>query len=91
MLKQDRHDIFHYFRYCDAVSGLGRRGWGEDVQIMSPVTSILSKGEEVLVGVVLYPSFLPFTKGRNYPSLAKRGDLPARSPALRDEGRGEIF
>jgi len=22
---------------------------------------------------------------------AKRGDLPARSPALRDEGRGEIF
>jgi hypothetical protein len=29
------------------------------------------------------------TKGRNYPSLAKRGDLPARSRF--GEGRGEIF
>ena len=29
--------------------------------------------------------------GRSLARRAKRGDLPARSPALRDEGRGEIF
>ena len=46
------------------------------------------------------PPHLPFTKGGTVPlfgypfpaaQAGKRGDLPARSLALRDEGRGEIL
>jgi hypothetical protein len=37
------------------------------------------------------PSGAEAPLGRRLARRAKRGDLPARSPALRDEGRGEIF
>jgi hypothetical protein len=39
------------------------------------------------IKVLLYPSLVILFLHRQ----AKRGDLPARSPALRGEGRGEIL